>query len=399
MSGSDLIIYEDPALVPQVRKKGPSRLIWLSAATVLIFLIWAGFAALDEIVRAEGEIVSSSRTQSIQSLEGGILSEILVSEGDLVEEDAVMARLSDTKVRAEVADLAEQIAALELSRLRMEAEAEGRDDFEVPETIASNHPDLVISEKSLLAARLQDYRSRRAGAEAVMNEAARERKVMEDLDRQNLVADIEVTKAVKAHADAKSEHDKIVTSFELERANELGELLTELGTLRQTLAAKQDQLTRTTLRAPMRGIVNKVNVTTIGGVVGSGEQIIELIPLDETLLFEALVKPRDIANLRVGQEATIKLSAYDFAVYGMLHGKVEVVSADTFVDERARDDKALPHYKVIVSVDLDNLTERQRDIALRPGMQGQAELYTGQKTVLRYLMKPLYRSREAMTER
>lgn len=399
MSGTDLVIYQSAALAPPLRRKGPGRLIWLSAAAVLAFLVWAGFAALDEIVRADGAVISSSRTQSIQSLEGGILSEVRVREGDVVEAGAILARLSDTAVRAEVEELSEQIAALDLRRLRLEAEAAGAGGFDVPPEIAGRHPDLVASELGMLAARLSDFRSRRDGAGAILAETDKERRVMQDLDRQNLVAKIEVTKAEKAYADAKKAYDEVVTGFELERATALGELLTELSTLRQTLAAREDTLLRTVLRAPMRGIVNKVDITTIGGVVGSGEQIIELIPLDETLLFEALVKPRDIASLRVGQEATIRLSAYDFAVYGLLHGKVEVVSADTFVDERARDDSAKPHYKVLVSVDMDNLTDRQRDIVLRPGMQGQAELFTGQKTVLRYLLKPLYRAREALTER
>ncbi len=400
MTGTDLIVYQSAALTPQVQRKGPGRMIWLSALVIVLFLVWAGFAALDEIVRAEGEVVSSSRAQSIQSLEGGILAEIDVSEGDEVEAGAVLARLSDTSIRAEVDDLKEQIAALELRRLRLEAEAAEETDFAVPVSVAKNHPELVRSERELLLARLSDYQSRRAGARAILDQTDAERQVMIDLDKQGLVAKIEVAKAVKAYADAKKAHDEVITSFELERATTLGELLTELSTLRQNLAAREDELRRTVLRAPMRGIINKVNVTTIGGVVGSGEQIIELIPLDEKLLFEARVLPRDIANLRVGQEATIKLSAYDFAVYGLLHGKVEVVSADTFSDERsARPEEAQPHYKVIVSVDLENLTERQRDIALRPGMQGQAELYTGQKTVLRYLLKPLYRSREALTER
>ncbi len=399
MSSTDLIVYQSRALAPVMQRRGPGRLIWMSAAVLVIFMVWAGFAALDEIVRAEGQVISSSRTQSIQSLEGGILAEILVSEGDEVNAGDVLARLNDTSIRAEVEDLQEQIAALELRRLRLEAEATEQDDFVVPDQIANRHPELVRSERGLLKAQLSDFRSSRDGAGAILEQTRRERKVMEDLDRQKLVAKIEVTKAVKAHADAQKAYDEVVTTFELERATALGELLTELSTQRQNLAAKQDQLTRTVLRAPMRGIVNKVNITTIGGVVGSGEQIIELIPLNETLLFEALVKPRDIAGLRVGQEATIKLSAYDFAVYGLLHGKIEVVSADTFTDERARGDEAEPHYKVIVSVDVDNLTDRQRDIALRPGMQGQAELYTGQKTVLRYLLKPLYRSREALTEK
>ncbi|TRD16677.1 HlyD family efflux transporter periplasmic adaptor subunit [Palleronia caenipelagi] len=398
MSSAHLIIY-DSALARDDTGRGPSLVIWLSLAAVAIFVGWAAFAMLDEIVRGEGEVISSSRTQSIQSLEGGILSEVLVHEGQEVEAGTVLARLNDTSVRAEVEDLQEQIAALELRRLRLGAEQAGAMEFDVPIEMASQYRGLVDTEQALLTARLTDFESRRAGAMAIVEQTKREKDTMEDLDRQNLVAEIEVTRARKAYMDAKRVHDDIVTTLQLERAQQVRDVISEIGTLRQALAARQDELTRTELRAPMRGIVNRVDITTIGGVVGSGQQIMELIPLNEQLLFEARVKPSDIAGLRIGQEATVKLSAYDYSIYGMLDGKIDVISADTVVDPDDRSAQPQPYYKVTVSIDLDNLTERQREIVLRPGMQGQVELYTGAKSVLRYLLKPLYRSSEALTER
>ena len=144
--------------------------------------------------------------------------------------------------------------------------------------------------------------------------------------------------------------------------------------------------------------MNNLNVTTIGGVVRPGEQILQIIPLDEELFVEARVAPENIANVRPGQKATIKLSAYDYTIYGTLQGEVKLISADTFKDEKSRAADGDPHYKVTLRVDADNLTERQASIAIRPGMQASVELHTGSKTVMQYLMKPLYKSREAFHE-
>ena len=189
-----------------------------------------------------------------------------------------------------------------------------------------------------------------------------------------------------------------MTRTDLDRAEEYSDVLKELGTLRQTLKSSTDQLDRTVLRSPMRGIVNNLSVTTIGGVVRPGEEILQIIPLDEELFVEARVKPEDIAGVRRGQPATVKLSAYDYTIYGTLKGEVKLISADTFKDERARDPDGDPHYKVTLAVDVEHLTQRQAALEIRPGMQASVELHTGSKTVLRYLLKPLYKSKEAFRE-
>jgi adhesin transport system membrane fusion protein len=216
--------------------------------------------------------------------------------------------------------------------------------------------------------------------------------------KKKVVALIEVTRARKVLADAQVKLDEILTYSELELANEYSDTLKELATLRQNLRASQDQLNRTVLQSPMRGVVNNVSVTTIGGVVRPGEEILQIIPLDEELFVEARVKPENIANIRPGQEATIKLSAYDYTIFGTLKGRVDVISADTFKDERSRAEDGNAHYKVRVRVDMGGLTDKQARIEIRPGMQAQVELHTGEKTVLQYLLKPLYKSREAFRE-
>ena len=376
--------------------RGPSLVIWLSGAAVLVFVLWAAFAWVDEIVRGSGEMISSSRPQIIQNLEGGILAELAVAEGDVVERGDVLARLQSTQFQSQADDLQDQITALAVRQLRLEAELAGQFDFIVPGGLAERMPGLIASERSLLNARQTDFLSRREGAQRVLDQAEKEKALLEDLLERRIVALIEVTRARKAHADARIKLDEIMTQTELERAQAYSDTLKELGTLRQNYKAAQDQLNRTVLVSPLRGIVNNLSVTTIGGVVRPGEEILQIIPLDEELFVEARVVPKDIAGVRPGQEATIKLSAYDYTIYGSLKGEVRLISADTFKDERKPDGD--PHYKVTLSVDRSALTERQRNIAMRPGMQAEVELHTGSKTVMQYLLKPLYKSREAFRE-
>lgn len=374
-----------------------SRLtIRLIAIAVGLFVIWAAFAWVDEIVRADGQVVSSSRSQSVQNLEGGILADLAVKQGDLVESGQILATLSDTRFRSAFDDLQDQIDALELRRLRLEAEIDGQFAFDVPEALAKRAPRILASEKALIEARQTDIDSRREGAFTQLEQAQEELSNMERLYKKEFVALLEVNKAREKASEAEIRYMDILTQAELALAEEYSETLKEITSLRQEMRLAQDQLSRTVITAPMRGIVNNLAVTTIGGVVRPGEEIFEIIPLGEELFVEAQVRPENIANVEPGQDASIKLSAYDYTIYGSLKGKVDFISADTFEDER--DPSAPPYYKVTVNVNADALTERQKAIEIRPGMRATVELHTGSKTVLRYLMKPLYKSKEAFRE-
>lgn len=385
----------DPAAMTSATRR-MSLTIWLVAATIVVFLLWAAIASVDQIVRGPGEIVSSSKPQIIQNLEGGILAELNVSEGDEVEPGAVLGRLYGTSYKAQVDDLRAQIASLEIRELRLEAEMNGIGAFEVSEAQEALVPEIVKSESELLTARLSDFTARKSGAAAVLKQAKAERDLLENMFEKEIAPLIDVTKARKAYSDAEAQYNEVTTKTELERAAEYSDVLEKLGSIRQQLKLSQDQLARTTLVSPLRGVVNKLSVTTIGGVVRPGEEIMQIIPLDEEMFIEARIAPKDIANVKLGQEATVKLSAYDYTIYGSLAGTVHFVSADTFKDER--DPQAQPYYKVTLRVDLAHMTERQRSLEIRPGMQATVELHTGEKTVLQYLLKPLYKSREALRE-
>ena len=310
-----------------------STMIWVIGLTFVVFVVWAAFAWVDEIVRAQGTVVSSSRPQIIQNLEGGILAQLDVGEGDTVEPGQILGRLQGTQYQTAVDDFGDQIAALEIRKLRIEAEMRGEAKFFVTEELAARVPDIVASEATLLRARFEDFKARKAGAQAVLDQAASEMDIMERMYAQDVAPLIDVTRARKSHRDAENRLSDTITQTDLERASEYADTLKELSSLRQNLKIGQDQLERTILVAPMRGVVNKIAISTIGGVVRPGEEILQIIPLDEELFVDAKVKPRDIAAVREGQEATIKLSAYDYTIWGSLKGKVTFVSADTFIDD------------------------------------------------------------------
>ncbi|NRB16030.1 MAG: HlyD family type I secretion periplasmic adaptor subunit [Rhodobacteraceae bacterium] len=376
--------------------RGASRIIYLVALALVVFLVWAAVAWVDEIVRADGEVVSSSRSQIVQNLEGGILAELSVRQGDTVSAGQVLARLQDTKFRAAKDDLQDQIDALEIRRHRLEAELQGAYDFSVPEALLKRSPDILASEKALLNARQTDFVGRRDGAREILDQLLDELGNMQQLYKKKIVALIEVNRSKQAVSDARLKYNQIGTQAELDLAEEYSLTLQELTSRRQDLRLAQDQLNRTVITSPMAGIVNSLAVTTIGGVIRPGEEILEIIPMGEELFIEARVKPENIASVVPGQAATIKLSAYDYTIYGTLKGTVDFISADTFEDER--NPRAPPYYRVTVKVDRSDLTKRQKDIEIRPGMRATAELQTGSKTILQYLLKPLYKSREAFRE-
>ena len=289
--------------------RGASRIIYLVGLALIVFLVWAAVAWVDEIVRADGEVVSSSRSQIVQNLEGGILAELSVRQGDTVSAGQVLARLQDTKFRAAKDDLQDQIDALEIRRHRLEAELEGAYDFIVPEELLERSPDILASEKALLNARQTDFVGRRDGAREILDQLQDELSNMEQLYKKKIVALIEVNRSKQAVSDARIKYNAIGTQAELDLAEEYSLTLQDLTSRKQDLRLAQDQLSRTVITSPMAGIVNSLAVTTIGGVIRPGEEILEIIPMGEELFIEARVKPENIASVVPGQVATIKLSA------------------------------------------------------------------------------------------
>lgn len=370
--------------------------IWLVSLALLVFIVWAGFASLDEIVRGPGKVIPTSQTQVIQSLEGGILAELQVQEGDEVASGDVIARLSDTKFKGAYGELVNEYQSLQLKLTRLRNELDKKNTFEPTQAEQNASPDVAESEMQLFHARWTEYETSKVSLTNATSLHDQELNLLKKMAKRGVVPEIDVLKAAQQSSEAHAKLNKLESDYVLQRSEEYADTLNEINKLEQTLSIRKDQLKRTTLKAPVRSIVNKILVTTIGGVIAPGEEILELIPLDDELRVEAKISPKDIAFIYPGMRATIKLTAYDYTIYGNLSGTVKHISADTFEDTDRRD--APPYYKVNIEVDQASLEQTDKDIEIRPGMLAEAELHVGQKTVLKYLLKPLFKTTEAFRE-
>jgi len=225
----------------------------------------------------------------------------------------------------------------------------------------------------------------------------REVNTLRPMVKRSAVPKIELIRAEQAAADKKSLLSATKTEFETARSQEYSETLLKLRQIDEQLLGSEDQLLRTNVRSPIRGIVNKVHATTIGGVIQPGEPLLEILSLEDNLRVEGKIDPRDIGFVYVGMPATVKLMAFDFSIYGVLEGRVIHVGADTVTDEQQRE--PLPYYEVFIELETTTLDGSAGQVDIRPGMQAEIELHSGQKTVLQYILKPLFKTTEALTER
>lgn len=372
------------------------RMIWLLSFTVFAFLVWAAFASVDQIVRGSGKLVPTSNTQVIQNLEGGIISELLVWEGKIVEKGDVLARLNDKRFKGAYKELQGDKLALEVKLKRLDAEIQQKDVLALPQAYWENASEVADSETKLFEARTTEYKSARSALKQSAELHTREVQLLERSVKSSVAPEIELVKAKQSDADIKSQLSALETEYSLTRAKEYSETLTELNKVKANLEIRRDQLNRTVLIAPSRAIVNKVLITTIGGVAPPGEPILELTPLDDELRIEAEILPKDVAYVFPDMPATIKLSAYDYTIYGSFKGKVVNVSADTFEKPNGRDSE--PYYKVLIELDTLLPTTRLEEVEIRPGMLAETELHVGKQTILSYLIKPLFKASQAFRE-
>jgi len=365
--------------------------------SVIAFFAWSYYAILDEVVRGPGTVVPTSQTQVIQSLEGGILAELPVWEGKEVQAGEVVARLSDRQFRGAFEELETKVLALEarLYRLDKELAFEGR--LRLPDTICKKAKKICQSEHNLFKANQAEYKSGKKSITTRIDLQNDKVSMLKDLAEKDIVPELEYIKSRQELNQALADLSSFESEYALSRSKEHSDTLTELNQYRATKSVRRDKLNRTELTAPVRSIVNKIEVTTIGGVAPAGKPILELTPLDDELRVEAQISPKDVAFIYPNMPATVKLTAYDYTIYGSLKGKVVHVSADTFEDPNKRD--APPYYKVFIEVTEEAIKALTKEIDIRPGMVADVELETGQKTVFQYLFKPLFKSKEAFRER
>ncbi|WP_233345442.1 HlyD family type I secretion periplasmic adaptor subunit [Burkholderia cepacia] len=408
LSAQDAAFMDDVREALLVRSSaGAQAVLYVVVAVLVAGLVWAHFARVEEVTRGEATVVSQSREQSIQSLEGGIVRQIAVREGELVEKAQLLARIDPTRAESSYRELRSKALGLKATIARLRAEAYGV-ALAFPDDVALAFPDDVKREPALVRQETAAYEARRRvmeeGVAALSRSRAlvlREIAMSEPLAAKGLISEVEILRMRRQAADLDAQIVERRNRYRAEAGAELTRLEPELAQTDESLVGRADVLARTEVVAPMRGVVKNVRVHTSGAVVQPGEHIMEIAPVDDTLLVEARIKPSDVAFLRPGLPALVKVSAYDYAIYGGLHGRVVSVGPDTVKDEQraASGRPDATYYRLMVETDANALEVAGRRLPILPGMQATVDVRTGEKTVLDYLLKPIFKAREAFRER
>ena len=372
--------------------------LYLMAGALAAALTWAAVARVDEVTKADARIIPEGREQVIASLEGGILRELAVHEGEQVDEGQELAELDPTRFQAQQAEGETKRIALKAQIARLAAESTGRAPVFPPEVLAAEQ--VARSEQDSYVAR------KRALDEAVGSNARgiallrRELNVSEAMSAKGLLSEVEVLHLRRQINDLDLQSQDRVNRFRQDASSELAKLQTDLAQLEEQQAGRQDVLRRTVIKSPVHGLVKNIRSNTVGGIIGPGAPIMEIVPIGKRTLIEARVKPGDIGFLQVGQTAKIKLNAYDFTIYGGVDGSIESISPDAIGDTEHATGGADPtYYRVMLRVDNNLLHEKGKTLPLLPGMTGSAEVRIGERSVLNFLLRPMIKSKEAFRER
>ena len=403
VKSKDLHLINDlNAALQKEKHSGQFWVIILFFIFLVVFVIWAYNSPVEEVTRGNGNIIPSSREQVIQSLDPGIVTEIMVKEGDMVEKDQILMKLDDTRSSAVLRESEAKVENLEATIARLKAEAYG---------IKLSFPDSVSPE--LRRREIAAYKARRQVMVDAINglsqsKAALDREIAitAPLVSEGYVSEVELLRMRRDSADLATQISERRNRYKADANNELLQAESELAQSKENVAMRADPVERSQIRAPMRGIVKGIKVTTIGGVVNAGEDIMQIVPVDDKLLVEAYIRPQDIAFIRAGQPALVKVSAYDYSIYGGLEGKVTLVGADTVsnsMQNRANDLKLDPnqvYYRVLVQTENNSLKDKNgKPMPIIPGMVATVDIKTGEKTIFQYLIKPITRMKQALSER
>ncbi len=434
---AELAEFARGAAALRLRPAPLSHLLLLAViAFFATFLVWAAWAELDEVTRGEGKVIPSRQIQVIQNLEGGILAELFVREGQIVEEGQVLLRIDNIRAESDYREKRARYLSLMAAVARLQAEIEDAKLVFPPEVlseareVAEKEAMLFASRQEHLDKEVQILRSQAQQREQELKEletklgqyerslelAREELRLAEPAARRgdmsqslfiklqrevnDLRGAVEATRAsiVRVRAAVREANQKVeraYSSFRSQAQEELTQKAAELAGIREIVQAGADRVRRTEVRAPLRGTIKQIKINTIGGVVQPGQDILEIVPLEDTLLLEAHIRPSDIAFVRPGLNATVKITAYDYSIYGDLKGVVEDISADTITNERGES-----FYRVRVRTHQNHLGTDDKPLMIMPGMTAEIDVLTGRKTVLQYLLKPLIKAKaRALRER
>lgn len=423
-------------ILAQDSPRGMRLTVWIAALLLLSMLVWAKLAVLEEVTTGEGKAIPSSKVQVIQNLEGGIVTEIFVREGQTVDKGDTLLRLDDTRFQSNRGESEVDRLALTAQVERLAAEAEGR-SLTLPEEVTRDAPQVATDERALYESRqrrlsseqrtlneqlrqktqeLAEFRSKQEQFRNSLALVQQEMDMSAPLVKSGAVSPVEILRlkrsavelrgslnantlaiprAEAAIGEIRSRVQESEFAFRSDASRELNEKRSELARLGATRIAIDDRMSRTTVVSPVRGIVKTLKVNTIGGVVQPGSDLLEVVPLEDNLLIEARVRPQDVAFLHPGQKAMVKFSAYDYTLYGGLAARLEVIGADTVTD-----DKGESFYLIQVRTDRNHLGSDDKPLSIIPGMIATVDIITGKKSVMDYLLKPVLKARaEALRER
>jgi len=410
----------------QQRTRGSRALIWMSLLTIGVLVFWASTAQIDEVVRGEGKVVPSRQVQIVQSLDGGVVQEILVRPGDKVVKNQVLLRIDPTRYSSSLGENRAEALALKAKVARLDAIASDK-PFQAPADVLEQAPHLAEQERNVWQARTRELQANLEVAREQLNQrqqelrstianrdqaatacslSSREYSMTKPLlasgavsqvdllrlqrdvakycgDQKAAAAQIDKIQAAIQEAEAKLRETEV--TFRNQARTELSDTRAKLSSLLESQIALADRVTSSNIRSPVNGTVKTLAANTVGGVVQPGKDIMEIVPSDDTLLLEVKVNPRDIGFLYPGQQAEVKFTAYDFSIYGGLQGHVEEIGADSITDEKGNS-----YYLVKVRTEKSYVGSDERPII--PGMMAEVHILTGKRTLMQYLLKPVLRA-------
>lgn len=375
--------------------KKSNKLLWIIIILLSALLVWSYMTQFSRVVRASGKIVSHERTQIVQNLEGGILIQLNVSEGDNVEAGETLAELDTTKYQAQLEEIEKKIATFTLRKLRLQAEKEKVQNLNIPKEYLVSYPDLVEAEKSLLRSKVEEYITREKNYNSQISLKQKELANLERFQNSGAVARKDIIALEQALNNIRTERENYFSDTHKKRAQELSEAVAQLALANESIKMVQDQLDRATIISPAAGTVNQIHFNTIGAVVNPGQTILEIVPNDGNILVEARVTPKDIGYVIPNMKASLKLTAYDYSIYGTMLGNVIKIGADTVPDKDDRN--APPSYVVTLSISPESLKQWQdKGLDIRTGMVVEAELEAGHMRIIDYILRPILKARDAL---
>jgi membrane fusion protein, adhesin transport system len=371
----------------------------LMAASLVAALVWAANSNVEEITAGTARVVPSSHEQVIQSLESGILTELLVKEGDLVEAGQALLKIDPTKANASLHEGSNKVLAMRATAARLRAEARGTTPH-FPKDVQAN-PELLRNETHTYQTKRNAVEQGSATLQRSKELLGRELAMTEPMVAKGLVAEVELLRLRRQFNEADLQIQERMNKWRSDAASELVKVEAELSQTNEVVNARADQVKRTVMYAPLRGTVKNIRINTIGGVIQAAQDILEIVPFEDKLLVEAKIRPHDVAFLRPGLPATVKISAYDYSIYGALQGEVILISPDTLKEEGPKQQPQTDerYYRVLVKADASTLRQADKALPIIAGMTANVEIRTGEKSVLDYVLKPVLKAREALRER